>query len=341
MKCFIFLTAVIMTLYAVGFLKQTPSFEWMDRQYTTAIKGIGILTVVWAHSGAKLGVGGIQFIAGVGVSLFLICSGYGLEKSYLKNGLRNFWTKRLLGVCIPFWFIELIGLLLTGSFSLQVYLKDFFFIKSATAYGWYMRYIIICYLIFYIANKISCSKKYSDFILIGMFIVWFIFDSIFMANPEMPFLKARQMVCFPCGVLIAKYKNTLQVWLSKKKCSVIFVGGGIVGLLFTLITQMNSVKGLPYIVSNMLSLLTCFPLAIALLALGKWGRFFENNVLIFIGTVSYEIYLVHAFTLNMVTPSLICIAAFLIITILLAIGEHFVMKGIQNGRFNSCDSNKK
>lgn len=104
---------------------------------------------------------------------------------------------------------------------------------------------------------------------------------------------------------------------------------------------MDSVKGLPYIVSNMLSLLTCFPLAIALLVLGKWGRFLENNVLIFIGTISYEIYLVHAFTLNMVTPSLICIVAFLIITILLAIGEHFVMKGIKNGRFNNCDSNKK
>ena len=93
--------------------------------------------------------------------------------------------------------------------------------------------------------------------------------------------------------------------------------------------------------SNMLSLLTCFPLAIALLVLGKWGRFFENNVLIFIGTISYEIYLVHAFTLNMVTPSLVCIAIFGVITIVLAIGEHFVMKGIQNGRFNSCDSNKK
>lgn len=62
------------------------------------------------------------------MSLFLICSGY---------GLRNFWTKRLLGGCIPFWFIELIGLLLAGSFSLQVYLN----IKPATAYGWYMGYI--------------------------------------------------------------------------------------------------------------------------------------------------------------------------------------------------------
>lgn len=34
--------------------------------------------IVWAHFGAKVGIGGIQFIAGVGVCLFLICSGYGL-----------------------------------------------------------------------------------------------------------------------------------------------------------------------------------------------------------------------------------------------------------------------
>lgn len=46
-----------------------------------------------------LSVGGIQFIGGIGVALFLICSGYGLEVSYEKNGLKDFWMKRMLGVC--------------------------------------------------------------------------------------------------------------------------------------------------------------------------------------------------------------------------------------------------
>ena len=127
MKYFVFLTFLIFALYLIGFAKRPGKFQWMDRNYTTAIKGFSILTVVWAHSGAGLSVGGIQFIAGTGVALFLICSGYGLEISYEKNGLQGFWKKRLLGVCFPFWLIEVVGLLITGTFSVKMYLLDFFF----------------------------------------------------------------------------------------------------------------------------------------------------------------------------------------------------------------------
>lgn len=98
----------------------------MSRSFTDILKGFSILTIVWAHSGAKLGVGGIQFIAGVGVSLFLICSGFGLECSYQKNELNQFWRKRILNVAIPFWCVEFIGLLVVRSFSLKKYILDFF-----------------------------------------------------------------------------------------------------------------------------------------------------------------------------------------------------------------------
>ena len=76
MKYFAFLTFLIFTCYLLGFVKKPEKYQWMDRNYTTAIKGFSILTVVWAHSGARLSVGGIQFIAGIGVALFLMCSGY-------------------------------------------------------------------------------------------------------------------------------------------------------------------------------------------------------------------------------------------------------------------------
>ena len=98
MKYFVFLTVLIFVFYLLGFIKKPEKHQWLDRNYTTAIKGFSILTVVRAHSGAKLSVGGIQFIAGIGVALFLMCSGYGLEISYEKNGLKGFWKKRLLSV---------------------------------------------------------------------------------------------------------------------------------------------------------------------------------------------------------------------------------------------------
>ena len=98
MKYFAFFVFLILVCYLLGFIKSVKKYQWMDRNYKTAIKGFSILTVAWAHSGARLSVGGIQFIAGIGVALFLMCSEYGLEISYEKNGLIGFWKKCLL-VC--------------------------------------------------------------------------------------------------------------------------------------------------------------------------------------------------------------------------------------------------
>ena len=198
----------------------------MDRNYTTAIKGFSILTVVWAHSGGCLSVEGIQFIAGIGVALFLICSGYGLEISYEKDGLNGFWQKRLLGVCLPFWIVELVGLLVTGAFSIKTYLLDFCFLKPATGYGWFMGYIVICYLIFYVSKRLIKDSRMQMCALIGAFVIWFVLESVFFSNPNMPFLRARQMIYFPAGGFVGENKEKIEQMLTKTKTSLILTGGG-------------------------------------------------------------------------------------------------------------------
>lgn len=314
----------------------------MDRNYTTAIKGFAILTVVWAHVGASLSIGGIQFIAGIGVSLFLICSGYGLQASFEKNGLKGFWKKRLLSVCLPFWTTELIGLLVTGAFSVKVYLLDFIFVKPATGYGWFMGYIVICYLVFFMINRFVSDEKMRIIALFVAFSVWFVLDSVFFANPDMPFIRARQMMSFPCGVLLAMNKDKTESTLTKTKSVLTLVLGGTVCVVFMVVTQLQAVKELPYLATNAMALLTCFPMAIGILAFGKsFGKLFENKVLLFVGTISYEIYLVHAFTLAIVKGSIVSICLFVIFTFALAYILHIVMRIIKHDRLNSSYIDKK
>ena len=50
MKYFAILTLLIFGFYMLGFVKKPEKFQWMDRNYTTAIKRFSILTVVWAHT---------------------------------------------------------------------------------------------------------------------------------------------------------------------------------------------------------------------------------------------------------------------------------------------------
>lgn len=333
MRYFILFTICILVCYMLGFNKKTEKNQWMDKNYTTAIKGFSILTVVWAHSGGCLSVEGIQFVAGIGVALFLMCSGYGLEVSYEKNGLNGFWKKRLLGVCLPFWIVELVGLLVTGVFSIKTYLLDFCFLKPATGYGWFMEYIVICYLIFYAAKKLIKDRRMQICVLFGAFAIWFVLESVFFANTNMPFLRARQMLSFPVGVLLAVNKDKIERTLTKTKNVLILTGGGTVCLLFMVITQLNAVKSLPYIVSNAMALLTCLPMAIGIMAFGKsFGGVFENTMLAATGMISYEIYLVHVFTLGMIKPSMIAVLVFVVVTTTLAYVTNLVVGKVKNGK---------
>ena len=83
-------------------------------------------------------------------------------------------------------------------------------------------------------------------------------------------------------------------------------------LLLMAVTQLNVVKNLPYLVSNAMALLTCFPIAIGIMVFGKlFGGLFENKMLAMTGMISYEIYLIHAFTLDFVQNNYISIFGFI------------------------------
>ena len=74
---------------------------------------------------------------------------------------------------------------------------------------------------------------------------------------------------------------------------------------------------------------------------GKQYRiFFENKMLKIIGTLSYEIYLVHAFTLNIIKPGVLPIGKFIIITLVVAGILHIIIEERKNDRFNSRNFNK-
>lgn len=324
MRLFVFLTLIILLAYICGFAKQIP-FQWMDRNYTSAIKGLSIFTILWAHVGAKISIGNIQFIAGIGVALFLICSGYGLEISFEKTGLFQFWEKRTLGVCVPFWLVELLGLIVTKRFTFQSYILDCAFWKPATAYGWFMGYIIICYFLFYFSKVLYGERTNSAGFLLVVFVLWFILESVFWADPNMPFLRARQMLCFPFGVFLAQKRTCIEQHFTKRKSLCFLLLSGVCCVIFMGLTQLSEIKAMPYIFSNMMALLTCFPVAVGILILGKNFKFlFKSYTLIFAGTISFEIYLIHAFTLDIIqhNPNPIGIVLFIITTYFIAYISH-------------------
>lgn len=94
--------------------------------------------------------------------------------------------------------------------------------------------------------------------------------------------------------------------------------------------------------SNMMAIFTCLPMAIGILAFGKaFSKLLENKMLLVVGEISYEIYLVHAFTLNLVRQSIAAVLSFVVITGTLAYMTHFIIGKIKNGKFNNYYSHEK
>ena len=101
--------AVVLLVLFLTF-KKSQHTDVFPISVTNELKGLGILTVVFAHF-AYMKVTNADFlfplsiIAGVGVDLFLFMSGYGLSVGMLKRPMKtlDFYKKRVIKIFIPFW----------------------------------------------------------------------------------------------------------------------------------------------------------------------------------------------------------------------------------------------
>ena len=73
----------------------------------------------------------------------LICSGYGLERSYQKTGLRRYWTKRIEKVAIPYWLLLIFGIICNGTAVNKLVIQQFLFV---TPTNWYWQLSCSCYM---------------------------------------------------------------------------------------------------------------------------------------------------------------------------------------------------
>lgn len=215
---FLILLFMIWLLLKLGFKNSEKNLDFLDRDHTDMLKGYAILGVLVGHVGQYLGINGIEYPAGVGVSLFLILSGYGVTLSESKNGLEGFWKKRLVKVYIPYILAVIIFLFITQThLDLEEMVFGLTLIKPINPFGWYLRYIFVCYIVFYCAFRFIKNNRERQLAIFAVFTIWFIIRSTIFID-SVPFLQARQMVCFPIGIMIASLQvNKVQKFQGDQK----------------------------------------------------------------------------------------------------------------------------
>lgn len=321
----IFIAILVVALLATIRKQKTKDFFSLDT--TQELKGFAILAVVLSHIGYFL-VEDHRFlfplstIAGVGVDIFLILSGYGLVMSGLKKDLTiwQFYKSRLIRLFVPMWITLLVffpashfvrGLSYSWSYIFQSFLGIF---RTADLYRdinsplWYFSFILFFYLLF----PLFFYKKRPYLSAIGLYLIaWLLLKMDLFGLSHNLFMYRIHLAAFPIGMLFASIVSSSATWLEPIK-NIFFQFGtkikmfnsrptflealkkvlyylsfsGSIGIFLYLFSHSGVGRGIT--IEQTLSILTAFSVIIVFLL-----KRFDIKLLYIFGFYSYEIYLFH------------------------------------------------
>ena len=317
---------VIAVLIAVLFLtfRKSKHTEIFPISVTQELKGLGILTVVFAHFAYMLVTNAeflfpLSIIAGVGVDLFLFMSGYGLSVGMLKRPMPvlDFYKRRLIKIFIPFW-IALIFIFAADAIFLQINYPVPYMIQSflgwfPTAIGfgdvnspfWYITWMIMFYALYPIV--FSTKRPWLSALILAVIATLLgVYNPLDMGDN---WLHRLHTLAFPLGIVAAwllmetkdkenKLVTTLKNFRNSASNSMIHYV--IIVVMLAIVVYMSlhttanhwpkltALLGKGYFVDQFTSLVIMFAF-IVIFSLKK----FDNKFLSIYGLYSFEVYLIH------------------------------------------------
>lgn len=274
--------------------------EFMSLENTKAIKGITAILIIMHHIlFFKIEVpflNGMKYIGYLLVGIFFLFSGYGLMKSVKikENYLKSFITKRIPSIMVPFFLTNIVYLIaekffFARNYSIMQTMNYILGIELINTYAWYTIMILVFYIAFYFFFYFFKEKKAVIFMT-----VFVLFTIIFrMQFEEMQWYVSS--VSFVIGMLLAYQQEKIIRWVNKRYlwclCSVVL--GIIVFFLLGFMIQDKSIilRQIVKIVCNSFFTLTVITINMKLQI--------NNKILVFLGRISYEIYLIHKLVLRM------------------------------------------
>ena len=306
----------------------------MDKSSTTIYKGLAILLVILCHAAGAFGHGITLFTpcGGIGVAIFLLLSGYGLNEAWNLGGGKSvddapsppfhcWWRKRFLTVWLPYILLQLLAYWPFQPFDLCPFLLDLSCLKPLYHNGWYLQYLFLWYAIFYVVRRV----KFLDDRRIAVFTI--ISIVCFFALRE---IKAEQSLSFWAGIMLSERKE-LQEKLFHVQSALAFLLFGIACLA---LKQVPDIRSAPQLAINAVQLGIKLPAGLGLMALcqvalrQKWLKF-SAVILSAVGIISYELYLMHGYVLLAVPKRPAGVVVFVTMTSVLSLAFWWVMRQLR------------
>lgn len=297
---------IIIPCFIIGILTKNnddiKNPKFLNRYNTTVCKGLAIIFIILSHLGAYFGLRILTPLGGIGVAIFLILTGYGLLESYIMNGLNCFWWKKIVKIFFPYFIVESI-FLISQKIDLNFYnlFLDYTLIKPVYPYSWFLNFLLLNYFIFFIVFSIKIQLQNKIFIFGIISILIYVYSNE---------IRAEQAISVFLGILMSNYKNKLIKYKKKNWLMLFF----IIGITFLSLKQLSFIREFSPIIFNAIQLFIKVPLGLFVIFSTSH---FNHAFLYFLGNISFEIYLIHAFTIRLISTKVTFsnITFFLILTL--------------------------
>jgi peptidoglycan/LPS O-acetylase OafA/YrhL len=313
------LLILCMALIAVIRAKKIEtSNDFFNQDYTTALKGIICIVIILVHipmayqNKLQDMVGSFGYVC---VTIFFMCSAYGLKygANHKKGYLDNFWRNRLAALLIPCILINLCKAVFQLIFDSK--LADV--MSALYSIDGFVRVLLIFYVAYYFLYKYEKKliRGYIDIILCLIILA----ISIITKYTSLAIVGRWPTECIGLiwGVLLYNYFEHIKLLVQKKNTQ-----NTIILCVASLILGVAYLKFKPviffgdYLLKIALAV-TIIMFIISLTVCMKIG----NPISMFLGKISYEVYLAHRFVMS----SLVCICpwissgVFIILTVLFTV----------------------
>lgn len=290
-------------------LRKRPNLT-LDLPTTQELKGFAIVAIIFSHIGYFLSTDHnflfpLSVLAGVGVNLFLVLSGFGLSLSQMRRPLSitQFYKLRLKRLFILLWVILTIWyvcdfLILKKSFSLPYMLQSYLgLFESANLYTdvdsplWYFTLILFYYLLFPWVFRNKQPIMAAPLLLLATFALTQLNLPYFWKTDG---LYKLHLWAFPLGVLLATSLPASQTYCRSVSAFFLrhelFLKSSLVlsAVIAGYISVYDSGVGESIVKEQIMGLIVTFLLT-GVFALKRY----RVRLLEVFGKYSYEIYLIH------------------------------------------------
>ncbi len=280
------------------------SIAMLSKNASIQIKGIAAIFIMVGHLLPTETAGIIRafFYGPVWVGLFFFISGYGIEKKVQNgNGIsREFLFNIIKKIWIPFAVAELIHLVVLyitsgEEMSVSRVIGSIFGMPLSNSVLWYVVELIILEMLFYVIYKAGIMRKMSLGITVwSVLFVMFLAISVFFDVGTWWYIST---VTFLLGMFISGHEDILVI--IHKKAVLVFLT--LTSIILYFVERFTDVYNLDYskyahipqnyfLTGLTMILVPVFTLTVIGYMVGVKGN---KRILMFLGEISYYIYLYH------------------------------------------------